>query len=271
MDFGGKFSTSYCIVLYRYYMYTFQLVSLKKSFDSSRGIYFAEKSKYSDSYSYKTPEHRFSLQNPFASSTERPGYKAGEKEMFLSKLVVGNEVHMDRDKGSREAAECRALTVPPINPKTNMKYNTVTGNTGGSRVWIVYENGRAYPDYLVRYYRGNRDPARTPFASKKEAMKDSTSATSVPDGVSDDVEVGLGRGVSSVSNWAYEDNTGWCSYSAGHQAAIEDMYQAFKADATSSSKIHIDTGEWTYEVDVDAMVQINILHPGRRERSVRRL
>ena len=30
------------------------------------------------------------------------------------------------------------------------------------------ENGRAYPDYLVRYYKGKRDPTRTPYGSKAE-------------------------------------------------------------------------------------------------------
>ena len=40
------------------------------------------------------------------------------------------------------------------------------------RVWIVYENGRAYPKYLVKYYRAAaRDPKRTPFESKSEAMR----------------------------------------------------------------------------------------------------
>ena len=37
-----------------------------------------------------------------------------------------------------------------------------------SKIWVVYENGRAYPDYLLRYYRGRRDPRRTPFASKRD-------------------------------------------------------------------------------------------------------
>jgi hypothetical protein len=49
------------------------------------------------------------------------------------------------------------------------KFNTVTGSTAGSQVWIVYENGRAYPDYLVRFYRKKRDSARTPFASRADA------------------------------------------------------------------------------------------------------
>ena len=31
------------------------------------------------------------------------------------------------------------------------RYDTVTGRTGESKVYIVYENGRAYPEYLVTY------------------------------------------------------------------------------------------------------------------------
>jgi|EP01047_Picozoa_sp_COSAG01_P015538 hypothetical protein len=50
---------------------------------------------------------------------------------------------MDRDISDAKAAECKALVVPPVNPATGEKYHTVTGNTAGSQVWIVYENGRA--------------------------------------------------------------------------------------------------------------------------------
>ena len=50
------------------------------------------------------------------------------------------------------------------------------------QVWIVYENGRAYPDYLVRYYKGKRDK-RTPYGSLQEAEaklgKRSTSASAL--------------------------------------------------------------------------------------------
>jgi hypothetical protein len=35
---------------------------------------------------------------------------------------------------------------------------------------VVYENGRAYPEYLVRYYKGPRDPERTPYESLKDAV-----------------------------------------------------------------------------------------------------
>ena len=118
-----------------------------------RGIYFAKNSSYSTCYAYK-PEHS-------SISADRPKGNVGEREMFLTKLLCGNEVDLGSD---------RSLMCPPLDRKTGYRYNSVTGNTGGSQVWIVYENGRAYPDYLVRYYRGIRDPLRTPYGSRKEAQ-----------------------------------------------------------------------------------------------------
>ena len=43
------------------------------------------------------------------------------------------------------------LRIPPSIPGDNRRYDTVTGDTRGSKVYIVYENGRAYPEYLVTY------------------------------------------------------------------------------------------------------------------------
>jgi hypothetical protein len=59
------------------------------------------------------------------------------------------------------------------------------------------ENGRAYPDYLVRYYRGNRDPKRTPYVSKHEGMQRSNSQkgakpeAAVDEMDADTMEIGL--------------------------------------------------------------------------------
>jgi hypothetical protein len=91
-----------------------------------RGIYFALKSAYSYHYSFKpatTPD-----------DPERPGGAQDEREMFLAKLLVGDVVMMNRDESDAKAAECKKLIVPPPNPVTGKKYNTVTGNTGGSQV-----------------------------------------------------------------------------------------------------------------------------------------
>ena len=105
----------------------------------------------------------------------------------LCNLLLGDCATMDRDKHGLEQT-CRNLVAPPYlncDKKTfqggnGQKYNSVSGWTGNgprSKVWIVYENGRAYPEYLVRYYRGQRDPSRTPLAkpsagrAKKGARK----------------------------------------------------------------------------------------------------
>ena len=62
--------------------------------------------------------------------------------MFRVKLLVGAEVRiMPKDK---------TLIHAPAKPGGG-RYDTVTGETGGSKVYVVYENGRAYPEYLVTY------------------------------------------------------------------------------------------------------------------------
>ena len=46
----------------------------------------------------------------------------------------------------------RSLKMFPDKPGGG-RYDTVTGVTNGSKVYIVYENGRALPEYLVTYKR----------------------------------------------------------------------------------------------------------------------
>merc|ERR1711871_1244912 len=123
--------------------------------------------------------------------------------MMLAEVLLGKEIEMDRDRTGLESV-CRKLvappaisscqskdeahdgvdtcTAPPRGLNEGPKYNTVRGytqtdlNTGRgwtknpdcprSRVWIVYENGRAYPQYLIRYYRGEYDPRRVPYKTR---------------------------------------------------------------------------------------------------------
>lgn len=103
------------------------------------GLYFANKAAYSSHYAFKPDTSSFV---PMArNSRSGAEMNTDEKEMFLTKLLVGNEVFLDRDVSSAKANEYRELTVPPTDPVTGYKYNTVSGKTGGSRVWVVYENG----------------------------------------------------------------------------------------------------------------------------------
>lgn len=232
-----------------------------------RGIYFADRSSYSYSYSYKPLLGSVGLP---ASTIERPGAVDDEREMFLTKLLVGKEVLMNRDKSTSKATECKKLIIPPTDPATNLKYNTVTGHTAGSQVWVIYENGRAYPDYLVRYYRGSRDRKRTPFENEVEAMKRSAKKRikkGAPNEGAPDIEMGSHvRG-----SWEFQDNDGWKPYADHHQAELETSFQSFSVSKTSSfNLVRIRAGRWEYEVDFAAMVQRNTEHPNNRQRAVRR-
>ena len=87
-----------------------------------KGIYFTEQASYSDSYAHR--------------NTSR------QKVLMLTKLLTGEETHV--------MPHNRGLKFPPDKPNGD-RYDTVTGDTGGSKVYVVYENGRAYPEYLVTY------------------------------------------------------------------------------------------------------------------------
>ena len=213
-----------------------------------RGVYFAHKSAYSFNYSYIPGQNR----------TERPPSVDGEREMFLAKLLIGNEVKLESD---------RSLTVPPINNKNGLKYNTVSGETAGSQVWIVYENGRAYPDYLVRYYKGKRDSKRTPFATQKEAMrsKDSSGWFSGMLSSSGLVEVEQEKVI-----WEYQDVVSWKPIGSAAQDAIEAAYQSYVGPTKQPTYSEYKSGDWTYKLDYQTMTQTNIEHTSHTQRDVRR-
>jgi hypothetical protein len=90
-----------------------------------RGLYFAHDARYSDSYAFDIGD--------------------GTKCLLLARLLAGDEVHvMPND---------RSLRFCPDKPGGEGRYDTVTGETCGSKVYIVYENGRAMPEYLITYAR----------------------------------------------------------------------------------------------------------------------
>jgi len=213
-----------------------------------RGIYFADKASYSHSYTYKPPTSGGSRTN-LGAIEERPGAQKDEREMFLTKLLIGSEVSINRDESVQKSFECRNLTAPPANPATNLKYNTVTGMTGGSKVWVVYENGRAYPDYLVRYYRSpKRDIKRTPFESRNESHVSA-----------------LANSVDITYHWEYQGDLDWQRFAVDAEGKLEHAYQ------DGSDQIIIQTAQWKYEVDFKAMIQTNLEHQSRRQRDVRRI
>ena len=93
--------------------------------------YFAEKASYSNSYAH-------------------PRYD-GSREMFFAKVLTGDSFNCSPDSTLRK---------PPFKPTgttggtlqfAQVHYDTVTGYTNGSQVYMTYDNDKAYPAYLIKY------------------------------------------------------------------------------------------------------------------------
>ena len=101
------------------------------------GTYFAVESNYSDRYAYQQSIRR--------------------KQLFLAKVITGISC--------KYSTEDRTLKAPPKKSehKTGAsritiaakfegeRYDSVTANTKGSQIYVIYELGRVYPAYLITY------------------------------------------------------------------------------------------------------------------------
>ena len=94
-----------------------------------KGNYFAVNSLYSNSYAFR------------ASS--------GVKKMFAAWVLTGNSICLPSNG---------RLVQPPFMDRpanqenvVQRRYDSVNGTTGGTRVYITYDNEHAYPAYLITY------------------------------------------------------------------------------------------------------------------------
>jgi hypothetical protein len=103
-----------------------------------RGLYFAENASYSHNYAHG-----------FAGAHGALGaIGPGKRQFMLAKLLSGDEIRVMPNDNTLKMCPERAGAG---DPQARKRYDTVTGETNGSKVFIVYENGRAYPEYLVTY------------------------------------------------------------------------------------------------------------------------
>ena len=93
--------------------------------------YFAVNASYSNSYAHLS---------------------SGYKEMFLVRVLAGDSYQCVADGSLRmpplKAPECSVAAGIQF---AQMRYDTVTGATGGSQVYMTYDNDKAYPAYLLQY------------------------------------------------------------------------------------------------------------------------
>jgi len=88
-------------------------------------IYFAENASYSKRYAYNTTE--------------------GYKQFFMARVLVGTPIALPAD------ANIKKPPAKPITTGITEYYDSIQGETNGSRVYMIYENGKAFPDYLITY------------------------------------------------------------------------------------------------------------------------
>ena len=99
--------------------------------------YFAENASYSNNYAHAT--------------------SAG-KQMFLVKVLTGETANIPQDRSLRMPPEKKQPGFISSLLSTNevqlgkMKYDSVCGVTGGSTVYMTYDNLKAYPAYLITYH-----------------------------------------------------------------------------------------------------------------------
>ena len=74
---------------------------------------------------------------------------SGEREIIIALALIGEAF----DYGTVRNKELR---VPPIKEKSiqnmiNIKYDSIAGTTKNTRVYMLYDNYKTYPMYIVKY------------------------------------------------------------------------------------------------------------------------
>jgi len=95
------------------------------------GIYFAVNA----SYSYGGYIHKMSN---------------GQKQLFLADVLVGDSYFCKSDGSIRKPPEKARTSNSGLNIQ-KLFYDSCSGETGNSKVYILYTHGRAYPTYLITF------------------------------------------------------------------------------------------------------------------------
>ena len=84
------------------------------------GIYFSKSSAYSNKFAYRLPN--------------------GDYQMFMALVSVGDIVTFDNGQ----------YRIPPLKPGSMVeRYDSI--NNGNEGHYIIYDNVKAYPGYLITY------------------------------------------------------------------------------------------------------------------------
>lgn len=100
-----------------------------------KGIYFAEKSEYSNSYRYSEVVSQGKIFGLGASNLF---------SMFLCEVLVGESQKCLQHNGAIKDTAYR-------DPTNKIKFESMTDFLNNSNIFVVYKSRRAYPLYLIKY------------------------------------------------------------------------------------------------------------------------
>jgi len=108
------------------------------------GVYFAENSSYSGrKYSH--------VISPLSEDNQSEDLY----QLFLAEVILGDIYYSECQDRTLRLAPVVPCKIPWKNDGfEDERYDSVCGFDHGSKVYIVYENNRAYPAYLITYKRG---------------------------------------------------------------------------------------------------------------------
>lgn len=101
-----------------------------------KGIYFAEKSEYSNNYRYTEVVNTGNIFGMGAHNLY---------SMFLCEVLVGESQKCLQHNGA-----IKDTTYRDVNNK--IKYESMTDFLQNSNIFVVYKSRRAYPLYLIKYW-----------------------------------------------------------------------------------------------------------------------
>ncbi|CDW84619.1 poly adp-ribose polymerase member 14-like protein [Stylonychia lemnae] len=101
------------------------------------GLYFADNSQYSTGYAYNNPNIIQQQQIP----NNRFGQMNGARQMFLCAVITGLSSSLGGGQGARMPAA--------IPGKSGVLYDSFNNGIGGH--FVVYDNQKSYPGYLITF------------------------------------------------------------------------------------------------------------------------
>ena len=87
--------------------------------------------------------------------------------MFFAKVLIGKYKYLESDKN---------IKMPPMNEETKQRYDSVKGITKEWEVYIVYDNGKSYPEYLITYSQGSSSSELSSLPQSSTSLSISSSS-----------------------------------------------------------------------------------------------